>query len=393
VIVGTVAPRADAHALLLQALEIEIGGDDLRILREALGFRQRLAELEHRGLAVPGKIGGGFARAGGRIKIRGDAARRLRAAQQTPCLGLADRDVGSRQVDQHGGPGHRAKCRRRRRGPDVLANFDMNDEIGRIRRAEQEIGAERHLGVAESDRANVLRPARRKITLLVEFAVVRQVRLRHDAEQFSAMNDERAVEQSALQRKRRTDDHDRHPGAARVDDLCDLFGSALEQRLLKEQVVIGVGGNSKLGKQRNRALLVVSSLRQPQRLGAVGCRIGNTDFWDADRHARKTVTVDIVEHHAFRSIAGAPPVTRKALIYNSFHRDLREFLHAAESIMIPLRRLRPLFVHPGRFAKSQRGADLAHAGVDGGKIKQAELRRHAEFAGGCEASNLLPRDQ
>ena len=141
------------------------------------------------------------------------------------------------------------------------------------------------------------------------------------------MNDERAVEQAALQREGRADDQDRHQRAAGLDDARDLRGRALQQRLLEEQVVIGVGGDAKLGKQRNRALLVVRHLRQTQRLGAVGLWIGNANFWNADRHPGKAVTVDIVEHHAFRLKRSMPrpPVTRKTLICNSFRRDLRGF--------------------------------------------------------------------
>ena len=81
-----------------------------------------------RGVAVPGEVGRRFARAGRRIGVGRDGARRLAAAQQAPRLGLADGDVAGRQVDQHLRAGERRVARRRHRHPDVLADLDMEGD-------------------------------------------------------------------------------------------------------------------------------------------------------------------------------------------------------------------------------------------------------------------------
>ncbi len=59
-VIGTVAEGTDTHALLAQTIEVDIGRDHLGPVREALGFRQELAILEHRDMAVPSEIGGRF---------------------------------------------------------------------------------------------------------------------------------------------------------------------------------------------------------------------------------------------------------------------------------------------------------------------------------------------
>ncbi len=77
-----VVERAHPHAFLPQQVEIDIGHRDLVALGEAATLGEQRAVLEHRHLAVPGEIGGGFARAGGRVEVGGEAARRLRLAEQ-----------------------------------------------------------------------------------------------------------------------------------------------------------------------------------------------------------------------------------------------------------------------------------------------------------------------
>src|SRR5690348_1814870 len=41
----------------------------------------------------------------------------------------------------------------------------------------------------------------------------------------------------------------------------------------------------------------------------------------------------------------------------------------------------PLFIHPRQFRQAQRCTDLNHLRVNGGEIKEPELRRHAKLTG------------
>ena len=178
--------------------------------REALGLREELAILEHRDLAVPGEIGGRFSLPRRGIEIGRDAAHRLRAAKIAPRLRLADRRYWRRRDWRARGARHGAVGRGRGRRPDVLANLDMKDEILRHRIARKR----RSVPKGTSRPAKVtLRPTcetpRREMALLVKLAIIRQIGLRHDAEQRSAMHDEGAVEQPAIQREGRADDQNR----------------------------------------------------------------------------------------------------------------------------------------------------------------------------------------
>ena len=89
-----------AQALLTDAAEVDVGLDHRRVLLEARGLDELIADLVDRGMAVPGEIGRRFARPRRRIGIGRDRPHRLAAAQQPPRLGLADGDVAGRQVHQ-----------------------------------------------------------------------------------------------------------------------------------------------------------------------------------------------------------------------------------------------------------------------------------------------------
>ena len=137
--------RVDAHALLADAAEVDVGGDEGRVAREALRLGEPVAAFVDRGMPVPGEVGGRFARPGGRVDVGRDGARRLAGAEQAARLRLADGDVAGRQVDEHSAPGQRRLGGRRQRHPEVLADLDVEGHADRSRRAEDQVDAERHL--------------------------------------------------------------------------------------------------------------------------------------------------------------------------------------------------------------------------------------------------------
>ncbi len=92
-----VAEAVQPHALLADAAEVHVGEHHL-VAGEAPGLGQGFAQLEHARLAVPGEVGGGFARAGGGVEIGGHRRARLAGAEQPAGLGLADGDVAGGEV-------------------------------------------------------------------------------------------------------------------------------------------------------------------------------------------------------------------------------------------------------------------------------------------------------
>ena len=72
----------------------------------------------------------------------------------------------------------------------------------------------------------------------------------------------------------------------------------LEKRILKEQIVIRVGGNAELWKERKRRLRVMCLAGETQTLVGIRFWFRDLDPGHADRDAREAMAVDVVEHAA-----------------------------------------------------------------------------------------------
>ena len=136
-----------AHPLLREAVEVDVGADELRLVAEALGLGQELAVLVDHGVAVPGQIGGRLAVARARIEVGREAAAGLARHELAPVVGLAHGDVGGREIQQHRGAGQRGVGRRRHRHPEVLADLHEEGRQRLVLELEQQIGAERHVAL------------------------------------------------------------------------------------------------------------------------------------------------------------------------------------------------------------------------------------------------------
>src|SRR5436190_3601954 len=66
-----------AHALKRKPFNIDIRDSHLTFGGEALGLRKQSTKLVYGCLPVPGKVGGAFSRAGGRVNVRAQAAHGL----------------------------------------------------------------------------------------------------------------------------------------------------------------------------------------------------------------------------------------------------------------------------------------------------------------------------
>ena len=134
------------------------------------------------------------------------------------------------------------------------------------------------------------------MALLIKFAIVREIGLRHDAEQLPAMDDEGAVEQPAIQREGSADDQNRAHLIARLEDAQKLRLHGSFQRILKKQIVIRVGRNAELRKEREHRLIVMRPAREVQGLRGVCLRFRDLDARYAHRNPGKPMAINIVEH-------------------------------------------------------------------------------------------------
>ena len=79
------------------------------------------------------------------------------------------------------------------------------------------------------------------MAVLVEFAIVRRIGFRHDAEQMSALDSERAIVEAVTPAHRRADEDQRPQGFGRLDEGRDRRRDAIEQSVLHDEIVDRVG--------------------------------------------------------------------------------------------------------------------------------------------------------
>ena len=295
VLLDRVAERVQAHALARDALEVDVGADEVRADNEPLRFGEQVAALVDQRLAVPAEVGRRFAEPGRRVQVGGEAARRLHADEAVPVVGLADRDVRCRQVDQHRRAGERGIARRRDRHPDVLADLAGDLQERQVGRLEDQVGAEGHVGVEQAHRGRHRGVAGLELARLVELAVVRQVGLRHDAEDAAVADHRRAIEEAMVDAQRQADDGDRRDRGGRRGDAAERDLAGVEQGALVEQVVAGVGREAQLGEGDHDGALRRGLLEHPDRLAGVVGRIGDADVRHGDGDAREAVAVGVEE--------------------------------------------------------------------------------------------------
>ena len=137
---------------------------------------------------------------GGGVDVAGDRAAGMRLAEHAPPVGLADGDVARRQVGHDGRAGHGGEARGRDRRPHVLADLDVQRQMGEVLAVEQQLGAERDRGPAELDLGGHGVPGGAELALLVVLAVLREVALGDDAEDPAAVQDDRRVVDRPVER-------------------------------------------------------------------------------------------------------------------------------------------------------------------------------------------------
>ncbi len=266
---GAVVEAGRPHPILTQAVEIEIGEKEPGSFRKALALGQEFGVLVDQRVSVPGEIRGRLARSGRGVEICRDAAAGLRGAQQPPVVRLADGGVAGGEIDQDRGAGERCIGAGRDRHPKVFADLDMDREAVMVGRGEDQIPAERHLVAPDRDGTGDGGITGGELPLLVELAVVRQICLRHHAENAAAVNDKGAVEQLRLVAQRGSRDDDRAERPAGRDELGDPGFHGIEERVLEEEVIVRIGGQPQLREDRDRCPMCVGLAGEIQRGGQV----------------------------------------------------------------------------------------------------------------------------
>ena len=149
---GVLAERRLAHAVLDQHARVDVGERERPRQAEARGLGEDLAAFADDPLPVPGEIGGRLAEAGGAVHLHRQVLRRRAAHQLVAVVALRDRDVRRRKVREHRRARERGERPRRDRHPEILANVAVQDEPRQVRRADEDVGAERDARAEEVDR-------------------------------------------------------------------------------------------------------------------------------------------------------------------------------------------------------------------------------------------------
>ena len=168
----------------------------------------------------------------------------------------------------------------------------MDDEAGQIVRGEDQIGAERHVLLAEADRQAVQAEAGREPALFVIFAIIGQEGLRHDAEDAAAVERHRAIVEPAVADERGADEQQRREAGGLVGDGADgAFAGALLRRL-QMQIVDRVGGEVEFGKDDEIDAAIMRLARHGDGRGDVGGDVADAGERRRRRDAGELVAMD-----------------------------------------------------------------------------------------------------
>src|SRR5205807_7136309 len=137
-----------------------------------------------------------FAGPGGGVEIGGKATRRLVRDQTMTVLVFCNRDVRCGEIQDHGCPGQSSARRRGNGHPEILTDLHKKGKL-RLRNAlKQKMLSERNLLLAQQINGTAARcRCRSEVPVFIELAVIGQERFRNDSENFSAKQNDRAIEQ------------------------------------------------------------------------------------------------------------------------------------------------------------------------------------------------------
>jgi hypothetical protein len=138
------------------------------------------------------------------------------------------------------------------------------------------------------------------LPLLVEFAVARQITFRNDAKNDAAVDDDGAIEELCLGADRRADDDRERPIAARRDDLGQGRERRLEQRVLEEEIVVGIARDSELGEENEPGVALGRSVDEAQRFAGILGRGRQSHDRRRDGRTKEAVAIERPEGQQVR---------------------------------------------------------------------------------------------
>ncbi len=103
------------------------------------------------------------------------------------------------------------------------------------------------------------------------------------------MDDDGGVVEPAGDAQWRADDQDGKQLVGGRDDLADRLLDLVEQRVLQQQILDGVGRQPELRKHHDGGARLVALAGQPQRLGEIVGGVGDPGPGDAARNAHEFV--------------------------------------------------------------------------------------------------------
>jgi len=193
-------------------------------------------------VAAVDDVGAGFAGPGGGVDVGGEAAGGLAFDELAAVGGLGQELIAGGEVAEQGGAGEGECAARGLHRPEVLAELDPDHAIGEVVGAEEEVGAEGDLLAEQLDLPYRGDPGRGEPALLVELPGVRQVGLRHDAQDLAARKEDPDVEEAAGDLERQSDQGREPEAAGGLGDLAEGLQGAGEEGALAEEVPATVPG-------------------------------------------------------------------------------------------------------------------------------------------------------
>ena len=226
---------------------IDVHDAQLGLAVEAYAFAHQLAHLVNHALPVPREVGGALAVTARRIGIGAHPAAGARRAVEVPVGGPPDGDGRGGEIAQDRRPRHRGHHAGRLRGPEILADLDPEGEAGQVVRREDHIRAERCLVPRDGHVQPMAVVPARELALFVEFAVIGQVALGNDAQQFAPRHDQRAVVDASTAPQGGAEHQHGCKVPRCLDDRGDLRLDRVEQGHLQMQIVDGIGRKREFG--------------------------------------------------------------------------------------------------------------------------------------------------
>ena len=233
---------------------------------ERHGLGKHAAVLAHEVVTAKDKVLRGLAPPGTCVQVGADKPGARSAHKGAPVVGLAHELVGGRQVAHERGTSLGEGGRGRLGHPQVLADLDGNHELGQLVAGKEQVRAKGHLPVRASGRQlrqaqareghpRRLLGARREVPALVELVVGRDVALGHEAKQLAVAHHGRAVEELGGRAHRHAHEREGVQLGRLAHEASKARHGGVEQGVLPEEVLAGVGRERKLGQDDDACAL------------------------------------------------------------------------------------------------------------------------------------------